>query len=415
MGFSVRGTCCVPGEALGGNCVPLPEGWPLLVDQRDQSIVEPVFEYLRASYLTLNVGREKTVWSYADDLRDWWGFLHHEGIEWDSASLVDLARYRDVLSSVYSPVTGKPFAGQTIGRRVGTVRRFYLWASRRDMLPVPWKTTEVVGGGRNHWLATNFPDGERHPVAADERVIAIPPEKIRKILNELAGPHASFPSDLSRDALAVEIMWRVGLRVSEVVGLHRSDFDIDLACFRETARIPVRIIRGAKGGRSRVVLFPVDLVARIKRFIFDLQSHESLTPPPNGVNPPKHLFLSSRKTGGRSVGALSYKSLWASINSAVLRSGFVRREERMDLSSGLVQVVDVAEITPHQFRHTFAVNEYLARKQAGDPDPIRAVQALLGHSRRETTERIYLRVCQTYEARVGEAFVRYMDVFDPDS
>lgn len=58
--------------------------------------------------------------------------------------------------------------------------------------------------------------------------------------------------------------------------------------------------------------------------------------------------------------------------------------------------------TFHGLRHTFALATYAARRAAGDHNPGRYVQVVLGHARQETTDRLYLQASLLHEAELSD-------------
>jgi integrase/recombinase XerD len=140
-----------------------------------------------------------------------------------------------------------------------------------------------------------------------------------------------------RDRAMLELMYAAGLRVSELVGLKRTDVNLDaglVACH-------------GKGSKERRV--PIG-----KSATHWLQQYTGVRARTvKGNNP--HLFLSS-------LGApLSRNSAWAMIKRYASRAGLAR-------------------VSPHTLRHSFAT--HLLQHGADS----RSVQALLGHSDISTTQ-----------------------------
>lgn len=143
----------------------------------------------------------------------------------------------------------------------------------------------------------------------------------------------------ARNAAAIAIMGRSGLRVSEVLRLEVRDIE------RDRLRV-----RSGKGRKWRVV--PLDAVGLhyLGRW---LQLRGSS---------PGFLFTT---TSGRSLGA---ESLRAAVKRYAARAGIAKR------------------VSPHTLRHTCAT--MLAARNV----PIPAVQAMLGHSSALTTHRYLHRI-----------------------
>jgi integrase/recombinase XerC len=63
----------------------------------------------------------------------------------------------------------------------------------------------------------------------------------------------------------------------------------------------------------------------------------------------------------------------------------------------------------HDTRHSYAVNLYIAQRDAGDPKPWETVQKMLGHRDWVTTERYYLRAVGVLEPQIGVRLNRYWE------
>jgi integrase/recombinase XerD len=152
----------------------------------------------------------------------------------------------------------------------------------------------------------------------------------------LAAPDVSTDEG-TRDRAMLEVMYATGLRVSELVGLKRTDLNLDaglIACH-------------GKGSKERRV--PIG-----KSATHWLQQYAGVRARSGkGTNP--HLFLNS-------LGApLTRNFAWAMIKRYASHAG-------------------LAHVSPHTLRHSFAT--HLLQRGADS----RSVQALLGHSDISTTQ-----------------------------
>ena len=146
---------------------------------------------------------------------------------------------------------------------------------------------------------------------------------------------------IARDAAVFSLLYGSGLRISEALGLKRSDFACDAQGNPETIRV------AGKGGKSRMV--PVlPQVARAVAEYLALCPYELAEASP--------LFVGARG------GALSPRIVQLAM-------------ERLRGALGLPETA-----TPHALRHSFATH-LLGR--GGD---LRAVQELLGHASLSTTQ-----------------------------
>ena len=156
----------------------------------------------------------------------------------------------------------------------------------------------------------------------------------------LAQPDVDDPSGL-RDRAMLEVAYGCGLRVSEVIGLELGDIDAEegfVRCF-------------GKGSKERLVPIGDEAAHWIARYIADGRAAFVRSPNQQAV------FL------GRRGGPLT-------------RQWFAKLLKRYATEAGIPR----ARVSPHVLRHSFATHLLEA-----DAD-LRAVQAMLGHSRIATTE-----------------------------
>lgn len=156
----------------------------------------------------------------------------------------------------------------------------------------------------------------------------------------LEQPNVSCPTGL-RNRVALELMYRAGLRVSEVVNLKPGHIDW------EQDQVQVK---NGKGGRDRVVPVDQDTIEWLSRW-------EAARP----------------KQGGRFFTTLQGKPL-----SRVYLWGMVKRAAK---KAG----IDPDQASPHTLRHCYA------SEKLDEGFTVREVQELLGHSNVQTTS-IYLHV-----------------------
>lgn len=155
-----------------------------------------------------------------------------------------------------------------------------------------------------------------------------------------AAPKDDTPAEL-RDRAMLEVAYGCGLRVSELVGLQLGDLDFEEGLVR---------VRG-KGGKHRLVPLGDVAVEWLERWLRDGR------PALRRRAAEASVFLGR---GGRPV----------------TRQWFGRILKRCAAIAG----IDAARVSPHVLRHSFATHLL-----AADAD-LRAVQAMLGHTRIVTTE-----------------------------
>src|SRR3989344_1306625 len=142
--------------------------------------------------------------------------------------------------------------------------------------------------------------------------------------------------------LIIEILYSSGLRLSELIELHVEDINFEDSIIR---------VRQGKGNKDRLTIISKQTAAKLKAF---------------------------KKTGrifeGRN-GKYSAKSIQLVLEKAKKKAGIAQK------------------VTPHMLRHSFATH---LLEQGVD---IRYIQALLGHSRLQTTQ-IYTHVAKTQLASI---------------
>ncbi|MFK2899539.1 tyrosine recombinase XerC [Dyella jejuensis] len=154
-----------------------------------------------------------------------------------------------------------------------------------------------------------------------------------------------------RDRAMLELFYSSGLRLSELVGLHWLDLDLEAG--------EVRVL--GKGRKTRIVPVGRHAVAAL-RALGDAQEREPSSP----------VFR------GRNGAPISPRTVQARMKTLALRQGFAKH------------------VHPHLLRHTFASHML---ESSGD---LRAVQELLGHADIATTQ-IYTHLDFQHLAKVYDA------------
>lgn len=214
------------------------------------------------------------------------------------------------------------YSAATLARKIATLRSFYRWLEKCGHVPA------------NPMVLIRTPrQNKRLPKAIDV-------DQVERLLS------APDPTDLlgARDRAILETLYSTGIRVSELVGINRTDVEMEER---------VMIVRG-KGRRERLVPLGRHALAAIAHY------HEMLQADPRSRTdlPPDEAPLFINKHGGR----LSTRS--------------VRRK----VSKYLTKVGLDPEISPHTLRHSFAT--HLLDNGAD----LRSVQELLGHQSLSTTQ-----------------------------
>lgn len=271
----------------------------------------------------------KTVEAYRRDISGYISFLTQHNAEQLSEQRFGAVGITELRSWMASR-RRDGLSGRSLARELSAVRSFYGWLD---------KTHGVTCPAIHNIRAPKVPQRLPRPIAIPDakRVIAA------------SGSHAE-PWIAARDTAALTLIWGAGLRISEALGILRSE-----APLSDVVRVT------GKGGKVRDV--PVVLAARTA---VDLYLAEC----PHPEAPGQILFLGARG------GPLSQGVLQKAMRTARLALGLP------------------STATPHALRHSFATHLLSA---GGD---LRSIQELLGHASLSTTQ-IYTGVD---EARLLEVY-----------
>jgi integrase/recombinase XerC len=237
--------------------------------------------------------------------------------------------------------TKKPLSGQTVMRRISSLRSFFKFCIRE------------------HYLKSNPTSGIRGPKRTKPLPTVLSGDDVETLLKSIKTENAMD----YRDRAILETLYSTGMRVSELVSLNVDDIDLKSDSLRVTG----------KGRRQRIVF----LGRYAKTALDDYLKHarnELLKPTQleSGKREIQNALFLNMKDGGR----LTQRSIQRMIK---LRS----------FDAGLL-----ISPTPHTLRHSFAT--HLLDNGAD----LRTIQELLGHKRLSTTE-IYTHVST---ARLKEVY-----------
>jgi len=278
------------------------------------------------------------------------GWLNHLEVERGAAANTlksyrrDLDRYRDFLAeravTEAGAVTEADVSDFLASLREGSPERSPLSASSAAR-------TIVAVRGFHRFLALEGevaadPAGAVTPPRPPSRLPkAIPVEDVERIL---AAASLGDTATSLRDRALFEVLYGVGARISEAVGLDVDDLDIS-----DPGQGSVRLL--GKGGKERIV--PVGRYAREAVTAYLVRGRPALAVRGRGT---PALFLNQR--GAR----LSRQSAWGALQATAERAGLP------------------GHISPHTLRHSFATHLL-----DGGAD-VRVVQELLGHASVTTTQ-----------------------------
>jgi len=201
----------------------------------------------------------------------------------------------------------------------------------------------------------------RIPKAQRYKPHALSPAEIKILYASVESRAAEGARGARRDAALLELLYGLGLRISEAITL-----PLDALQEMDSAEDGVALVQG-KGNKQRIVPLGAQVAATLRAYL-DEERPDSAKPWVETV------LVNSRGTGLSRMGA------WKIVR-------------KMCADAGL----DAGEISPHTFRHTFATHLI----EAGAD--LRAVQELLGHADISTTQ-IYTHLDQDYLKEVHRSF-----------
>ena len=283
-----------------------------LPSEADAALVD---QFLDALWMERGLSAN-TLAAYRSDLLALAGWLAGQGLDLVSAGRAQLLEY--LASREGARV-------RTTARRLSALRRFYRHLVRVRTLPDD--PTALIEGPR---LGRPLPDA-----LTETEVEAL-----------LGAPDVATALGV-RDRTMLELLYATGLRVSELVGLHR---------LRVNLRQGVVRVMG-KGSKERLVPFGEEASEWIERYLGTAREEQL------GGRESEALFVTERG------GGMTRQAFWYRIKRYAREAGLRKR------------------LSPHTLRHSFAT--HLLNHGAD----LRVVQLLLGHRDISTTQ-IYTHVAR---------------------
>ena len=318
--------------------------------------VEPVERFL--AYLSDIERSPNTVKAYAHDLKDYWVFLAHRGLDWREVRLEDIGEFvawlrlppaaRDGAVAVL-PSAGSHVGAATINRKLAALAAFYQHQVRHGVdvgeLLITWQGPGRRGGWKPflHHVTRGRPQPRR-------AVALKAPAKLPRVLAVGEVQAILGACDHLRDRFLLALMWDSGVRIGEALGLRHEDI---AAAEREITVVPRVNDNGARSKSRQQRTIPVS--AGLIRLYGDYLHLEY------GDLDSDYVFVNL--FAGRRGQALSYPAVY----DLVLR---LRRRTGIDF--------DV-----HWFRHS------MATRMLRDGVPAEVVSKLLGHGSVTTTLSVY--------------------------
>jgi integrase/recombinase XerD len=257
--------------------------------------------------------------AYRTDLTGWSAWLRTRG------STLATARREGVEAWLAEQFHAKSRA-TSIGRRLSALRRFYRLAQERGEIRED-PTARVRTPRRPRRLPKSLSE--------------------RQVEALLGAPDVDEPLGL-RDRAMLETLYATGLRVSELVGLKRTQVALDAGV--------VRVM--GKGSKERLVPLGEEAVRWIERYL------KGVRPGLAGTSKDDHVFITARGA------PMTRQAFWGLVKRHAVKAG-----------------IAAASLSPHVLRHAFAT--HLLNHGAD----LRIVQLLLGHADITTTT-IYTHVAR---------------------
>jgi len=331
------------------------ESWTVLGD--DGVPIGPVERYL--AYLTAVERSPNTVKAYAHDLKDYFVFLDHRGLDWREVRLEDLGGYVGWLALPPAGRAGQvavlPSAGPQVGaasvnRKLSALSAFYAHQVRNGVDVGELLTTWQAGGRRNGGFKSFLHHAAKDKPQARRTIALKVPKKVPRVVTVAEMQAILDACEHLRDRFLFALLWDSGVRIGAALGLRHADI---AAAGRTVTIVPRDNANGARCKSRQQHTIPVS--APLIRLWGDYLATEY------GDLDSDYLFVNLfAEPRGQ---AWSY----AAVYDLVLR---LRKKTGID-------------VDPHFLRHAYAT------RALRDGVPIEVVSKLLGHSSITTTSSIY--------------------------
>lgn len=330
------------------------DSWTVLGE--DDIPIEPVERFL--AYLSDVERSPNTVKAYAHDLKDYWVFLAHRGLDWREVRLEDVGEFVAWLRLPLQARRGQvavlpavsPMVGaSTINRKLSAVSTFYRHQARHGVDVGELLTTWQFPGGRGGWKPFLHHVSKSRP--QPRRTIALKaPGKLPRVLTTTEVQAILDACDRLRDRLLFALLHESGVRIGEALGLRHEDV---AAAECEITIVPRLNENGArsKSRQSRTIPVRGELIRLYADYLHS--EYGSLDSDYVFVN------LWSHPVGR----PLSYPAVYDLVRRLRRRTGI--------------------DFDPHWCRHT------LATRLLRDGVPVEVVSKVLGHTSITTTLAIY--------------------------
>lgn len=340
---------------------------PLLLDE-EMKLIKPACLWFFHIALIKGRTRSQCTWrSYAEALYDWFQTCSVNGWQWDKVADGQLAAYRNHMLSTPSSYTRRPFSIRTINGRLRRIVMFYRWCLRKKIISeLPFDYEDVQTRRRVNRQSLSHIDPNPRITKANALTVpeqerlprALTPDELREIYHYLC----------LRDKLIVQWAVTTGLRQKEVLEL--THHQIPESKSLSSVKLIAINITLTKGNRPRNIYPSLRLLDRTNDYIYEERSA---------------IIKRQRNVANYVLPA----SLWLTKQGHPLSKSAINKNYHAACEKA------GSRATFHALRHTYAIYMLanLRRQMVNNPeidlDPLKALQVLLGHAHRSTTE-IYL-------------------------
>lgn len=376
---------------LLGASIALPTGFYFIVDRRTSVPISDVYDFLVAQNVSL-LGKPKlrhqsnTSKANAEDLADLLLFANEIKTPLAEFSEALLQQYADSMLQVESPQTNRNYADRTIIKRVSTAKRLFYYLQKNGRLKNRFPTKTVLQGGLEQLVIAPDVQVPKTP-ATDALAKHIATEVVEEI-SRCLGQMPSEKGEASRDRLLFAFLLNTGARISEALSIKCSDLPLKKVG-KEDPLSNCHVSALAKGGNERKLAVPIWLLEELSIYIAGERANATFASRAN------HDQIFVNHAAARSAGQpLTANNFRKTMRRAVMRAVG-------DAGSNSLP-------SPHACRHSYALWNFILAARAGNPDPAKKVQALLGHANKSTTEKTYLNASLLLEEALSEKDQRHL-------
>ncbi|MBV6688335.1 site-specific integrase [Xanthomonas euvesicatoria pv. physalidis] len=377
---------------LLGSSAGLPTGFYFIIDRRTSVPISDVYDFLVAENVSL-LGKPKlrhqsnTSKAHAEDLVDL--LLFASAIKTPLAEFSEelLQQYADSMRQVQSPQTDRNYADRTIIKRVLTAKRLFYYLQQKGRLKNRFSTKKVLQRGTEKIAIAPDVQVPKTP-ATDALAKHIATELVDEISRYLGQMPSEKGEEPSRDRLLFAFLLNTGARISEALSIKCSDLPLKKVG-KEDPLSNCHVSALAKGGNERKLVVPIWLLEELSIYIAGERANAIFASRAN------HDQVFVNNAAARSAG----QPLTANNFRKTMRRAVVRAVG--DAGSNSLP-------SPHACRHSYALWNFILAARAGNPDPAKKVQALLGHANKSTTEKTYLNASLLLEEALSETDQRHL-------